>query len=130
MKNETTMANKKIDMKISQKIAEEASKKINRLKKTIKENNEIHISVLNDVVNDFRKDKRFFIVILSVLCFVVLVSIFSMFFFGIYNQKLMKDVSVDCTKQLFEFLENYDFNTSAEISVNDSSNDNGNISFK
>ena len=46
---------------------------------------------------------------------------------GIYNQKLLKDCTIQNTEKIFEFVSNTYFNFNAEMNTNNDSENNGNM---
>ena len=111
-----------IDIEISEKVAEEAGKQINLLKKEIEFNKNAHISLLEDILSDVKEQRKFlkFISIsLFALLFIVIAGSFGLSF---YNQKLLKDSSIENSQKIFEFISNTDFNSSVEMKTDNNSN--------
>ena len=118
---------KNLDIEISEKVAEEAGKQMNQLKKEIEGNKNAHISLLEDILSDV-KEQRKFLKSISVSLFILLfIVIAGSFMIGMYNQKLLKDCTIQNTEKIFEFVSNTDFNFNAEMNTNNDSENNGNM---
>lgn len=111
-----------LDIEISEKVAQEASKQMNQLKKELESDKNAHISLLEDILGDFKEQRNFLKSFISFLFIVVFVSIASSFFLSLYNQKLLKDSSIKNTEKIFDFISNTDFNSSVEMTTDNNSN--------
>lgn len=118
---------KNLDIEISEKVAEEAGKRMNQLKKEIEGNKNAHISLLEDILSDV-KEQRKFLKSISVSLFILLfIVIAGSFMLGMFNQKLLKDCTIQNTEKIFEFVSNTDFNFNAEMNTDNDSENNGNM---
>jgi hypothetical protein len=116
-----------LDFHISEKVAEEAGKQMTQLKKEIESDKNAHISLLEDILCDVKEQRKFlkFISIsLFILLFIVIAGSFGL---NIYNQKLLKDCTVENTEKIFKFISTTDFNFNAEMSTDNNSEINGNM---
>ena len=118
---------KSIDIEISKKVADEASKQMSVLKKEIEQDKNAHISLLEDILQDVKEQQKFLKSILVSMIIVVIIVIAGSFGLSLYNQKLLKDSSVQNTEKIFEFMLNTDFNFNAEMSTDNNSEINGNM---
>ena len=119
---------KELDIEISERVAEEAGKQMQRLRKEIESNKNAHISLLEDILSDVkgqRKFLKFISISLFMLLFIVITGSFGL---GLYNQKLLKDCTVENTEKIFEFISATDFNFNAEMNTDNNSENNGNLS--
>lgn len=121
---------KNIDIQISEKVAEEASKQINSIKKELDDDKNAHIQILSDTIKDCYNERKFIKNIAIILCVLVFMSVIGSFILGMYNQKLLKEMSNNNTEKMLEFLSNYSFNTDANIDVDNESNNSGNINIE
>lgn len=121
---------KNIDIQISEKVAEEATKQISSIKKELENNKNAHIELLSDTIKDCHNERKFIKNIAIILCGLIFISVISSFILGMYNQRLLKEMSNNNTEKMLEFLSNYNFNTNANIDVNNDSNNLGNINIK
>lgn len=119
-----------LDIQISEKIAEEATKQINEIKKELEDDKNAHIQLLSDTIKDCHNERKFIKNIAIILCGLVFMSVIGSFILGIYNQRLLKEMSNNNTDKMLEFLSNYSFNTDANINVDNESNNLGNISIE
>lgn len=119
---------KNLDIEISEKVAEEAGKQMNQLKKEIEGNKNAHISLLEDILSDV-KEQRKFLKSISVSLFILLfIVVAGSFMLGMFNQKLLKDCTIQNTEKIFEFISNTDFNSSVEMTTDNNSENNDNLS--
>lgn len=112
---------KNLDIEISEKVAEEASKQMNQLKKEIEQDKVAHISLLEDILLDVKEQRKFLksvSISLFVLLFIVIAGSFGL---SLYNQKLLKDCSVENTEKIFDFISCTDFNSSVEMTTDNNS---------
>lgn len=119
-----------IDIKISKKVAEEASKQINEIKKELDDDKNAHIQLLSDTIKDCHNERKFIKNIAIILCVLISMSVIGSFILGMYNQKLLKEMSDNNTEKMLEFLSNYNFCTDANINVDNESNNVGNINIE
>ena len=119
-----------LDIQISEKIAEEASKQISEIKKELEDDKNAHIQLLGDTIKDCHNERKFIKNIAIILCILISMSVIGSFILGMYNQRLLKEMSNDNTNKMLEFLSNYSFNASANIDVDNESNNAGNISIE
>lgn len=116
-----------LDIEISEKVAEEAGKQMYQLKKELESDKNAHISLLEDILSDVKEQRKFlkFISIsLFILLFIVITGSFAL---SLYNQKLLKDCTVENTEKIFEFISTTDFNFNAEMNTDNNSEINGNM---
>lgn len=118
---------KNLDIEISEKVAEEASKQMNQLKKEIESNKDVKLSILQDAIQDIREQRKFLKSICALLIILLLIIISGSFMLGMYNQKLLKDCTIQNAEKIFEFVSNADFNFNAEMNTNNDSENNGNM---
>lgn len=118
---------KNLDIEISEKVAEEASKQMNQLKKEIESNKDIKLSILQDAIQDIREQRKFLKSICTLLIILLFIIVSGSFMLGIYNQKLLKDCTIQNAEKIFEFVSNTDFNFNAEMNTNNDSENNGNM---
>ena len=121
---------KEIDIQISEKVAEEASKQINSIKKELENDKTAHIQLLSDTIKDCHNERKFIKNIAVILCGLVFISVIGSFILGMYNQRLLKEMSKNNTEKMLEFLSDYSFNTDANINVDNESNNMGNINIE
>lgn len=121
---------KNLDIQISEKIAEEASKQINEIKKELDDDKNAHIQLLSDTIKDCHNERKFIKNIAIILCVLIFMSVIGSFILGMYNQKLLKEMSNNNTEKMLEFLSNYNFCTDANINVDNESNNVGNINIE
>lgn len=118
---------KNLDIEISEKVAEEASKQMNQLKKEIESNKDVKLSILQDAIQDIREQRKFLKSICALLIILLFIIISGSFMLGMYNQKLLKDCTIQNAEKIFEFVSNTDFNFNAEMNTNNDSENNGNM---
>ena len=118
---------KNLDIEISEKVAEEASKQMNQLKKQIESNKDVKLSILQDVIQDIREQRKFLKSICALLIILLFIIISGSFMLGMYNQKLLKDCTIQNAEKIFEFVSNTDFNFNAEMNTDNDSKNNGNM---
>ena len=118
---------KNLDIEISEKVAEEASKQMNQLKKEIESNKDVKLSILQDAIQDIREQRKFLKSICSLLIILLFIVVSGSFMLGMYNQKLLKDCTIQNAEKIFEFVSNTDFNFNAEMNTNNDSENNGNM---
>ena len=116
-----------IDIKISEKVAEEAGKQMNQLKKEIESNKDVKLSILQDAIQAIREQRKFLKSICSLLIILLFIIVLGSFMLGMYNQKLLKDCTIQNTEKIFEFVSNTDFNFNAEMNTDNDSENNGNM---
>jgi len=110
-----------VDIEISKKIAEESSRQMTDLKKQIESDKNAHISLLEDILSDV-KEQRKFLKFISISLFITLfVVIIGSFGLSLYNQKLLKDCTIDNTEKIFDFISNTEFTSSVEMKNDNSS---------
>ena len=117
-----------LDIKISEKVAEEAGKQMNKLKKEIESNKDIKLSILQDVIQDIREQRKFLKFISISLFILLLVVIIGSFGLSLVNQKFLKDCTVQNTKKMLDFISNTDFNSNIEMITDNNSENNGDLS--
>ena len=118
---------KNFDIEISEKVAEEAGKQMNQLKKEIESNKDVKLSILQDAIQDIREQRKFLKFICSLLIILLFIIVSGSFMLGMYNQKLLKDCTIQNAEKIFEFVSNTDFNFNAEMNTNNDSENNGNM---
>lgn len=121
---------KEIDIQISEKVAEEASKQINSIKKELENDKTAHIQLLSDIIKDCHNERKFIKNIAIILCVLISMSVIGSFILGMYNQRLLKEMSNNNTEKMLEFLSDYSFSTDANINVDNESNNLGNINIE
>lgn len=110
-----------VDIEISKKVAEEASRQMTDLKKQIESDKNAHISLLEDILSDVKEQRkflRFISISLFITLFVVIVGSFGL---SLYNQKLLKDCTIDNTEKIFDFISNTEFTSSVEMKTDNNS---------
>ena len=118
---------KNLDIEISEKVAEEAGKQMNQLKKEIESNKDVKLSILQDAIQDIREQRKFLKSICLLLIILLFIIVLGSFMLGMYNQKLLKDCTIQNTEKIFEFVSNTDFNFNAEMNTDNDSENNGNM---
>ena len=116
-----------LDIEISEKIAEEASRQMQQLKKEIEQDKNAHISLLEDVLSDVKEQRKFLKSIsisLFILLFIVIAGSFGL---SLYNQKILKDCTVENTEKIFDFISNTEFDSSVEMQTDNDSTNYGSI---
>ena len=116
-----------IDIEISEKIAEEAGRQMQQLKKEIEQDKNAHISLLEDILSDVKEQRKFLksiSVSLFILLFIVIVGSFGL---SLYNQKLLKECSVENTEKIFDFISNTEFESSVQMQTDNDSTNYGSI---
>ena len=113
---------KDLDFEISEKVAAEAGRQMTQLKKDIESDKNAHISLLEDILSDNKEQRKFLKSICVALLAIVFVVIIGSFGAGVYNQKLLKNMSTENTEKIFEFISNTDFNSSVEMNTDNNSN--------
>lgn len=119
---------KNIDIEISERVAEEAGKQMQQLKKEIESDKNAHISLLEDILSDVKEQRKFLKYIsisLFILLFIVIAGSFTL---SLYNQKLLKDCTVQNTEKMLDFISTTDFNSNVEMNTDNNSENNGNLS--
>ena len=116
---------KNFDIEISEKVAEEAGKQMNQLKKQIESNKDVKLSILQDAIQDIREQRKFLKSICTLLIILLFIAISGSFMLGMFNQKLLKDCTIQNTKKIFDFISNTDFNSSVEMTNDNNSNASG-----
>ena len=119
---------KNFDIEISEKVAEEAGKQMNQLKKEIESNKDIKLSILQDAIQDIREQRKFLKSICTLLIILLFIIVSGSFMLGIYNQKLLKDCTIQNAEKIFDFISTTDFNSSVEMATDNNSENNGNLS--
>lgn len=117
-----------IDIEISEKVAEEAGKQMQQLKREIESNKTAHISLLEDILSDVKEQRKFLKFISISLFILLLVVIIGSFGLSLVNQKFLKDCTVQNTEKMLDFISNTDFNSSVEMTTDNNSENNGNLS--
>lgn len=112
----------KLDMEISEKVAVEAGRQMTQLKKDIESDKNAHISLLEDILSDNKEQRKFLKSICVALLAIVFIVIIGSFGAGVYNQKLLKNMSTENTEKIFEFISNTDFNSSVKMNTDNNSN--------
>lgn len=118
---------KNLDIEISEKVAEKAGKQMNQLKKEIESNKDVKLSILQDAIQDIREQRKFLKSICALLIILLFIIVSGSFMLGMYNQKLLKDCTIQNAEKIFEFVSNTDFNFNAEMNTNNDSENNGNM---
>ena len=116
-----------LDIEISEKIAEEASRQMQQLKKEIEQDKNAHISLLEDVLSDVKEQRKFLKSIsisLFILLFIVIAGSFGL---SLYNQKILKDCTVENTEKIFEFISTTEFESSVQMQTDNDSTNYGSI---
>lgn len=119
---------KNLDIEISEKVAEEAGKQMQQLKKEIESDKNAHISLLEDILSDVKEQRKFLksiVISLFILLFIVIAGSFGL---SLYNQKLLKDCTVQNTEKMLDFISTTDFNSNVEMNTDNNSENNGNLS--
>ena len=93
-----------IDIKISEKVAEEAGKQMNQLKKEIESNKDVKLSILQDAIQDIREQRKFLKSVCTLLIILLFIIVLGSFMLGMYNQKLLKDCTIQNAEKIFEFV--------------------------
>ena len=117
-----------IDIEISEKVAEEAGKQMQQLKREIESNKTAHISLLEDILSDVKEQRKFLKFISISLFILLLVVIIGSFGLSLVNQKFLKDCTVQNTEKMLDFISTTDFNSSVEMTTDNNSENNGNLS--
>ena len=110
-----------IDITISEKVAEEASRQMQQLKKEIEQDKNAHISLLEDILSDVKEQRKFLKSICISLFIILFMVIAGSFGLSLYNQKILKDCTVENTEKIFEFISSTDFNSSVEMTTDNNS---------
>lgn len=76
-----------MDLKISKQVAKESAEEITKLKNKIKDNKEVHISLLYDTVKDFKEQNHFAKKIIFILCICILLSLVGILYININSNK-------------------------------------------
>ena len=116
-----------LDIEISEKVAQEASMQMQQLKKEIEQDKNAHISLLEDVLSDVKEQRKFLKSIsisLFILLFIVIAGSFGL---SLYNQKILKDCTVENTEKIFEFISTTEFDSSIEMQTDNDSTNYGSI---
>lgn len=116
-----------LDIEISEKVAQEASRQMQQLKKEIEQDKNAHISLLEDVLSDVKEQRKFLKSIsisLFILLFIVIAGSFGL---SLYNQKILKDCTVENTEKIFEFISTTEFDSSIEMQTDNNSTNYGSI---
>ena len=117
-----------LDIEISEKVAQEASKQINQLKKEIEANKDVKLSILQDAIQDIREQRKFLKSICTLLIILLFIIVLGSFMLGMYNQKLLKDCTIQNTEKIFDSVSNTNFNFNAKMNTDNNSENNGNLS--
>ena len=116
-----------LDIEISEKVAQEASRQMQQLKKEIEQDKNAHISLLEDVLSDVKEQRKFLKSIsisLFILLFIVIAGSFGL---SLYNQKILKDCTVENTEKIFEFISTTEFESSVQMQTDNDSTNYGSI---
>lgn len=116
-----------LDIEISEKVAQEASRQMQQLKKEIEQDKNAHISLLEDVLSDVKEQRKFLKSIsisLFILLFIVIAGSFGL---SLYNQRILKDCTVENTEKIFEFISTTEFDSSIEMQTDNDSTNYGSI---
>lgn len=116
-----------VDIEISEKVAQKAGEQMNALKKEIERDKNAHISLLEDILQDVKEQRKFLKSALVSMIVVVILVILGSFGLSLYNQKLLADSSVKNTEKIFDFISNTDFNFNAEMNTDSNSEINGDM---
>ena len=116
-----------IDIEISKKIAEEAGKQMEQLKREIESDKNAHISLLEDILSDVKEQRKFLKSVLISIITLLFIVIAGSFGLSLYNQKLLKDCSVENTEKIFEFISTTEFDSSVEFTTDNESTNYGNL---
>lgn len=117
-----------IDIEISEKVAEEAGRQMSQLKKEIDSDKNAHISLLEDILADVKEQRKFLKSILVSMIVVVIIVILGSFALSLWNQKLLRDASIENSQKIFDFISNTDFDSSVEMSTDNNSQNYGSLS--
>ena len=116
-----------IDIEISKKIAEEAGKQMESLKRELESDKNAHISLLEDILSDVKEQRKFLKSVLTSIIVLLFIVIAGSFGLSLYNQKLLKDCSVENTEKIFEFISTTEFDSSVEFTTDNDSTNYGNL---
>ena len=94
-------------------------------------NNKAYIEFLSDVLDDRRKDSRFFKGIIIGLVSVIIVLVCGLVVISIHCQNRIESQADRSEQRMYEFLKEYDFHSSIDLDtgVITGSDTSGNISF-
>lgn len=118
---------KNLDIKLSKEVAEEASKEITNLKKKITQNKDVYIALLQDSLDDNRKQNTFHKKVTYVLSGIIVFLIAVICAIGIYNQKVIKDLADRNAERFFKFVQDVETVSEIYVDTDNQSNNNGNI---
>lgn len=116
-----------IDIEISKRIAEEAGKQMECLKRELESDKNAHISLLEDILSDVKEQRKFLKSVLTSIIILLFIVIAGSFGLSLYNQKLLKDCSVENTEKIFEFISTTEFDSSVEFTTDNESTNYGNL---
>ena len=118
---------KNLDIKLSKEVAEEASKEIINLKKKITQNKDVYIALLQDSLDDNRKQNTFHKKVTYILSGIIVFLIAVVCAMGIYNQKVIKDLADRNAERFIEFLDGTAVTSKIYIDTNNQSYNDGSI---
>lgn len=99
------MDKKEVDLKLSEEVATQAGKEINELKKEINTSKDVQLSLLQDVLDDVRDQRKFFKKLCVILCIFIFMLIIGAFGLGMYNQNTLKNLSKENTQIFLDFIQ-------------------------
>lgn len=82
---------------------------------------EVYTSLLEDMLDDFREQRRFLKTVLASMIAVVFLVLTGAFALSIYNQTLLKNSAAETTQRIFDFITGAEFNTSIEMNTDNNS---------
>ena len=118
-----------IDVPLSEHVAKEASQKINKLNNELEDNKDSFILFLKEVVGDSRDHVRFLRKVIIGLFIALCLSIAGLIGLSVYHQYSTNKQSKETTKQIMDFMNQFDFYSEVEIlnELSDYNNNNLNI---
>lgn len=81
-----------MDLKISKQVAKESAKEITKLRNKIKDDKEVHISLLYDTVKDFKEQNHFAKKIIFILCISILLSLVGILYTNINSSRKLNEL--------------------------------------
>lgn len=81
-----------MDLKISKQVAKESAKEITKLRNKIKDDKEVHISLLYDTVKDFKEQNHFAKKIIFILCISILLSLVGILYMNINSNRKLNEL--------------------------------------
>ena len=88
---------------------------------------EMFLRFILEVLNDRKRESRFWKLLYLVATFLLAVLIGCMVWLGIYNQERINSLAERSEKRMYEFLAQYEFTGDIDINTENNDNNSGNV---